>query len=172
MPPPAAGHPADLDERELLKQCTLRRKRTSGPGGQHRNKVETAVVALHEPTGVQAEASERRSAAQNQEVALRRLRVRLAESVRTPREDVPSALWKSRCSKAGRISVSDTNAAFPSLVAEALDCLAAAEWDVRAAADRLGCSTSQLVKLLANAPTGLRQLNDARAREGLKPLRP
>ena len=34
---------------------------SSGPGGQHRNKVETAVVITHTPSGIQGEASERRS---------------------------------------------------------------------------------------------------------------
>ncbi|MBI5018355.1 MAG: peptide chain release factor-like protein [Deltaproteobacteria bacterium] len=45
----------------------------SGPGGQHRNKRETAVRVRHVPTGVTVEASEERSQARNREVALERL---------------------------------------------------------------------------------------------------
>ena len=52
-------HPSALESEILLRGCTERRVRRSGPGGQHRNKVETGVVLRHESTGVEAEASER-----------------------------------------------------------------------------------------------------------------
>ena len=92
-------HPAADSPEQLLAHCDVRRLRRSGPGGQHRNKVETAVSLHHLPTGVRAEASERRSQAQNQSVALFRLRVNLALEVRRPcgPDNVPSLLWQSRC---------------------------------------------------------------------------
>lgn len=58
--------------------------RASGPGGQHRNKVATAVRLTHLPSGVTVSASERRSQARNREVALRRLQAALAEKNRPP----------------------------------------------------------------------------------------
>lgn len=61
---PALRHPAAIDPDELLRQCDEKRIRRGGPGGQHRNKVETAVVLHHRPTGMTAEASERRSLAE------------------------------------------------------------------------------------------------------------
>ena len=88
------SHPASLDSSHLLAVCDVRRTRRSGPGGQHRNKVETAIVLTHEPTGVQAEASERRSQAQNLSAAVFRLRVNLALAVRGPRD--PAAGPQSR----------------------------------------------------------------------------
>ena len=54
-------HPARLPIDELLADCEERRLRRGGPGGQHRNKVETAVELTHRPTSVAAEANERRS---------------------------------------------------------------------------------------------------------------
>ncbi len=75
-------HPAALPDDALLAECDLGRGRASGPGGQHRNKVETAVTLTHRPTGVTAQASERRSQIENKRVALRRLRLKLATEVR------------------------------------------------------------------------------------------
>ena len=71
-------HPAALPDDDLLSICNETRTRRGGPGGQHRNKVETAVVLQHRPTGLNAEANERRSQADNRRVALQRLRLRLA----------------------------------------------------------------------------------------------
>jgi protein subunit release factor B len=77
-------HPAALPLPDLQPLCDITRTRRSGPGGQHRNKVETAVVITHRPTGISAQASERRSQAENLAVAWKRLRVELAFGVREP----------------------------------------------------------------------------------------
>jgi hypothetical protein len=165
-------HPAALPIDDLLADCEIVRTRRSGPGGQHRNKVETAVVITHRPTGVQGQASERRSQDLNRQMAVQRLRVRLAIEVRFPvqPDDPPSPLWRSRV-RSEKLAVSDGHADFPALLAEALDRLAASEWDAAAAADRLGISASQLVKLLGQEPAALLQLNNARKALGLRLLR-
>jgi len=162
-------HPAAVAIQQLLAQCDVQFVRRSGPGGQHRNKVATAVVLVHRPTGVRAEANERRSQAENRTVAIFRLRVNLALEVRTKRE-VPSPLWQSR-SGGGRISVSPTHDDFPALLAEALDLIAASSFEPKLAGERLGCSVSQLVKLLKKEPRALVQVNRERASRGLHPLR-
>lgn len=165
------NHPAALSSDDLLAQCDLQFVRRSGPGGQHRNKVSTAVVLLHKPTGVKAEANERRSQAENRAVALFRLRVRLALEVRVKREpaSVPSPLWQSRAS-GGRIAVSPTHDDFPAMLAEALDTLADCEFDPKPACDKLGCSSSQLVKFLQKEPQAIAQVNRQRQQRGSHPL--
>src|SRR5207248_1618001 len=65
-------HPAALDPELLASQCAFRATRRSGPGGQNRNKVETAVILTHRPTGIRAEASERRTQGENRRAALGR----------------------------------------------------------------------------------------------------
>jgi peptide chain release factor 1 len=52
--------------------------RGSGPGGQHRNKVETCVVAIHEPTGLSVRIDGRSQAA-NRKMALAILATKLAD---------------------------------------------------------------------------------------------
>jgi protein subunit release factor B len=47
--------------------------RASGPGGQHVNKVSTAVQIRHEPTGLSVVAQESRSQAANRQNAWRRI---------------------------------------------------------------------------------------------------
>ena len=166
------AHPAALSADELLAECELRFVRRSGPGGQHRNKVSTAVVLLHKPTGVKAEANERRSKAENRTVAILRLRVRLALDVRVERApgSVPSPLWRSRL-RGGRIAVSPAHDDFPALLAEALDTLAACQFDPKPAGETLGCSSSQLVKFLQNEPQAILLVNRQRQQRGSHPLR-
>lgn len=56
------------------KEVTFESLRSSGPGGQHVNKTESAVRARHTPSGITVIASERRSQHQNKAEALERLR--------------------------------------------------------------------------------------------------
>jgi len=82
----------DLDA--LARECEITFHRASGPGGQHRNKVETAVRVLHLPTRLIARASERRSREQNRREALRRLAEKIAARYRRPKPRVPTAKSK------------------------------------------------------------------------------
>lgn len=165
-------HPAAIEPDELLKRCTIKRGRASGPGGQHRNKVETAVSITHAPTGVEGYAAERRSQEANRKTALFRLRLKLAIEHREdlPRFYQPSALWRSRCHD-GKVAVNEAHADFPALIAEALDVLDYEKYHPSDAAQTLGCTTSQLIKLLKKEPAALQKVNRARAARGDGPLR-
>ena len=160
-----------------MRECEIKHTKGSGPGGQHRNKVQTAIQITHLPTSLVSSASESRSQQANLSNAQVRLRLRLALKCRTTLDDEageesppqPSALWTSR-TKGGKISVNHNHADFPSLLAEALDVVWATR-DVRMTSEQLGVSTSQFVKFLAKAPAALAQVNALRASTGLPALR-
>lgn len=164
-------HPACIPVENLLQQCTVRRTRHGGPGGQHRNKVETAIEIVHQPSGIVAFAAERRSQEANRRVAVERLRVLLAVRIRTAdRSEVqPSPLWKQRC-RDRRIICSEQHADFPSMLSEALDAVYAREFDVGKAAGALGCSSSQLIRFIGRVPEGLEWVNTERVSRGLHRL--
>ena len=85
----------------LLAQCEVHFFRGSGPGGQHRNKTETAVRLVHLPSGVVATAQDQRSREQNLRMALQRLRDKLAKLAYRPPPRRPTR--PSRASKARRV---------------------------------------------------------------------
>ncbi|KDO39144.1 hypothetical protein CISIN_1g038082mg, partial [Citrus sinensis] len=73
----------ELTDDELFRECEMDAYKSSGPGGQHRNKRESAVRLKHAPTGVIAQAAEDRSQHKNRASALSRLRTLLALKVRS-----------------------------------------------------------------------------------------
>src|SRR5438874_13039096 len=70
-----------LDIREADLEETF--ARSSGPGGQHVNKVSTAVTLRHRPTGTSVTAQDSRSQAVNRKLA----RERLLDAIETAREE-------------------------------------------------------------------------------------
>ena len=166
-------HPAMLEDDELLKQCEWGFDRSGGPGGQHRNKVETAATLMHKPTGISASAGERRRQIENRGKALRRLRMKLAVKVRAnphPKYYTPSELWQSR-RQGKQMSVNPNHRDYPALLAEALDLVVARKFDVAGAAGVLGVSMSQLAKLIRHDKQAFAMVNTGRVERGLPALK-
>jgi protein subunit release factor B len=80
------------DREVLKKQVVVETYRSSGPGGQRKNKVETAVRLKHLPSGVTVVATEHRSQAENRKLAFERLRERLIRLNRPRRRRIPTSV--------------------------------------------------------------------------------
>ncbi|GCE13652.1 peptide chain release factor family protein [Tengunoibacter tsumagoiensis] len=83
-----------VDRESLERDCTLEFFIAGGPGGQHRNKVETGVRLTHRPSGQVITATERRSQHANREAAYERMATRLIarQYVPTPRTNTRPTL--------------------------------------------------------------------------------
>ena len=75
------------------RDITYETLRSSGPGGQNVNKVETAVRATHHPSGISVLASDMRSQAQNKRLAYERLVMKLSAIEDERKAKQEQAIW-------------------------------------------------------------------------------
>lgn len=164
-----------LSDRDLLVQCEVTTYRASGPGGQKRNKTESAVRLKHRPSDVMVHADESRSQAENKIKALARLRQRIAVQVRNAVDlenyNVPEALaslipGRRTASRPGRKS-----AAYAVAVQQLLDLFVANGCSVADSARCLKLSTAAMSQLLLDADWVGRAVNMLRRERGLRALR-
>lgn len=166
-------HPATVPDEDFLEQCSFDTGRVSGPGGQHRNKVETGVFITHVPTGFETQATERRSQIQNRARSVFRLRLKLAIRVRTvvnPEKHQVSPLWQKR-RQGEKLTVNPEHEDYPALLAEALDVIVSRRYDVAGAAGVLGITMSQLTRLVRHERHAFALVNAGREKIGLQRLR-
>jgi hypothetical protein len=160
----------------LIAQCEVDRYRASGPGGQHRNKTESAVRLRHKLTGVSAIGEDSRSQAENKMHAVRRLRSAIALEVREPvilEGFVPSARLAAFVAKGTAPLGAKTRVTgeYWTAMAEILDLLVAGEMEIGTTAQRLGISTGAMSKLLLHDDLVGRTVNDLRRAKQMRPLR-
>lgn len=163
-----------LEDAELLGQCQVDTFRSHGPGGQKRNKTDSAVRLRHGPTGLTATAVEERSQHANKAKALRRLRETIALHVRSPIDPDHYSRGPGLVDCVtgdGVLHVGRRDRRYCAAVAEVLDVLAACRVQVSAAAETIGVSTGQLVKWLERNPKLWERVNQMRQEAGLKRLR-
>jgi hypothetical protein len=148
-----------LPDAALLAECDVNVHRASGPGGQHRNKVSTAVRLHHRPTGITAQACDSRSQQENRRAALEGLRIKIACQVRRPVEPTafaPPAVL-SECLSVPRkgppgapkrLQVGRKDHRFWAVAQCLLDLLEACGGRLAEAAGAIGITTSNLASVL------------------------
>lgn len=82
----------DLRDEDLKESFA----RSSGPGGQHVNKVSTAVTLTHLPTGLSVTVSDSRSQSMNRAIARERLAEKITEQRAARRQKALAAAAKAR----------------------------------------------------------------------------
>ena len=143
----------------LLANCDVHTYKASGPGGQHRNKVSSAVRLKHRPTGVMAHGDDSRSQHENKRLALKRLRMNLAIQLRNPVGQGPYAPSPTLAEciftpkKAGprdpnRLEIGRKDHRFWTVAGELLDLLDSREGRLSDVAAELGITTSNFIRTL------------------------
>ena len=159
----------------LIAQCEVDRYRASGPGGQHRNKTESAVRLRHRLTGVSAIGEDSRSQSENKLHAVRRLRAAIALAVREPiAVDAPVSPRLAALVAGGTPPLgakTRLTGEYWAAIGELLDLLVAGGVEIAATAARLGVTTGALSKLLLHDDHVARTVNDLRRARGMRPLR-
>ncbi|XP_042427406.1 peptide chain release factor 1-like [Zingiber officinale] len=179
--PAAAANYLDLSDDDLMAQCDVGTFKSSGPGGQHRNKRESAVRICHRPTGVIAQAAEERSQHKNRAMALTRLRTKLALKVRnaidlegyTPSYELLKILPAKSAIRGKDVGpqIGPNNPKFALGMQALLDLIYAVEGSVSETAKVLGLSTGALSRLLLSDDSLRIAVNELRTAKGLKPLK-
>ena len=72
----------------LARDCEIRAYRSSGPGGQHKNKTESSVRVTHLPSGIVRIGTEHRSQTRNRALALERVWEELRRRAHKPKPRV------------------------------------------------------------------------------------
>jgi hypothetical protein len=159
----------------LLAGCEVDRYRASGPGGQHRNKTESAIRLRH-ASGVTAIAEDSRSQAENKALALRRLREHLAWELRVPiaLDGYTVSPRLAAMVAGGTAPLGERTRQKPEYLvamAELLDLFDALGAEIAATGARLGISTGATSKLLMHDDRVARTANALRMKRGLRPMR-
>ena len=149
-----------LTDDELIKLCNIDFYKATGPGGQKKNKTESAVRLTLKDTNISASASEERQQSVNRTRALKRLRMQIAMEMREP-----AVNWD------GQWNMNPKNPEYPAFAACLLDNIFACSWQISTAAENLGVSTGQLIRLLSRHDTIWQYINRERQKAGHKPLR-
>jgi hypothetical protein len=160
----------------LIGQCEVDRYRASGPGGQHRNKTESAVRLRHKLTGISAIGEDSRSQSENKLHAVRRLRSALALEVREPvfldGYAASPRLAAFVAAGTGPLGAkTKLTGAYWAAIAELLDLIVANNLEIGTSAQRLGITTGALSKLLLHDDAVARVVNDLRRAKSMRPLR-
>ena len=166
-------HPATLSEETLLNDVTLDFGRSSGPGGQHRNRKATACTATHIPSDLSGEATERRRQSENRKMAISRLRRTLAILLRRELDTKTytiSKLWESR-RQGDQLPINPKHVEYPAILSETLDVLLACNFDMNQTSSILQISNTQILKIVSGDKAAITWFNDQRKERDLKPLK-
>ena len=134
-----------LSDDDLAAEYSWDFHKTTGNGGQKKNKTSSAVRVFHQPTGLSAVCDRERSQKMNRKGALHKLRIIIALTQREP--FVPDRI-PELCGSAAAL----TSPRYPAFAAGLLDAIAECGWEPEAACTLLDWSKSHLFKIIGRDP--------------------
>ena len=134
-----------MSDDDLAAECSWDFHKTTGNGGQKKNKTSSAVRVFHQPTGLSAVCDRERSQKMNRKGALHKLRLAIALAYREKFDTSVNTVCGGTVP-----ALSSPN--YPLFAAYTLDALADAEWEPEAACALLGWSKSHLFKIIGRDP--------------------
>ena len=149
-----------LEDSEFLTHCLIDFYKARGPGGQKKNKTESAVRLTLKENGISATASEDRQQSVNRSRCIKRLKLQVAFEMRSEPEP-----WQ------GQLDMNPSNKNYPLFCAILFDHFNENSWQMSTVAEIYGISTGKLVKILAKSDTLWQEVNRQRTKNNLKPLR-
>ena len=150
----------EMDDDSLMLICEFTPFKSTGRGGQKKNKSSSAVRLVHKQTGIAVTATKSRSQHENRKLSLKRLKFEIAFQIRS-KESVQLTNYE----------MSPNNKRFYLWVAYIFDLLERHNFAVSNVAKEIGLSTSRLIKLLARDPDVWQHLNNRRRSLDLKDLK-
>jgi hypothetical protein len=157
-------HPVMQNIDKFMSQISLDFGRSSGPGGQHRNRKATSCTATHIPTDISGESTERRRQSENRKMAISRLRRTLAVLLRRNIQIdtyTPSELWEGR-RQGDQLPINPKHSDYACILAEALDVLLACDFDMNKSGKILNISNTQLLKIVSSEKEAITWFNNQR----------
>ena len=164
-----------LSDDQLLGECECDTWRASGPGGQKRNKTESAIRLRHHSSGLAVTCSESRSQATNRRRAVARLReaiaLQLRESIVVDSHRPGRLLAELLLFGSLRGRAKQRTPEYLTAIAELLDIFVGHSCSLGATATQVGLSTGKLSRFLRGDERIVRRIGELRRSAGLKPLR-
>ncbi|MCP4180077.1 MAG: peptide chain release factor-like protein [bacterium] len=144
----------------FLKYCKAENFKSTGPGGQKKNKTSSAVRVTHIPTNLTATSDNYREQSINKKKAVKKLKIKIAINIRGPKV------------KINRPVISTSSNDYPLWIAKIFDIFNENKYDIRNTAKILELSTSKLIKLIYKDKIIWDIVNKNRVINGTYPLTP
>ncbi len=170
---PDGGDYLLLSDAELLSKCEMDTYRAPGPGGQKRNKTDSAIRLRLKGMGLMVIATESRSQHVNRAKALRRMRQAIALELRRPIDPDsydPSPMLTGCMDRGGKLKLGRKDQRYPSAVREILDVITGCQMRLSDAGRLLGITTANLSGFISKDIKLRAKVNQLRKEAGVKPL--
>lgn len=146
-------------EQELIRNCTQGAYKSTGPGGQKKDKKKSSIRLVHLPTNICVTSSETRSSKTNLSSAIKKLKFRIAVEVRGPK--IEPEMYNNNYRELKYLF----------WIAALFDALNKYNFKISNSAEDLGLSTSRLIKQIAKDKNLWKLVNEYRERNNLSYLK-